>query len=227
MHFGRAATLAAGLLGSSAAVAGEPSFEITQTVYSYTSANEKVTTKGGASDTTTTGGLNTMPSDLEIQVAYEQWVFSVFPTQPGTAFEFGRQISPHFEVGLALGLTNATEDGPTEKTTKGTEIIPFVTYSQVYGKSTFEVELHAGVTRADVEDVATDEASGKETTTSTKESGFETEVVLTYDYRLTDNLSYAASIGYTYGQSKETVGSSKTTTGELEIKLLQLRYGIY
>ena len=61
----------------------------------------------------------------------------------------------------------------------------------------------------------------------TNESGYEIELVAMYGRSLTENLIVAAGVGYTYGVGEEKEEGLKLTSGELQVTLLQFRYGIF
>lgn len=207
--------------------AAEPAFEVSQTVYSYTSTSEKTKTDEGE-DEAKLDSFNSMPSSLELQFAYEKWVFGVAPLESGSEFEVSRAIMPNLELGLELGYAHADGDTDAGETkTENISVGPHVTYIMNLGAQIIEAELHVGYNKAHTRTESENPTTSVVTVTETKEKGYEVGVEVSYDYRLTDNLNYSVGIAYTYGTGTDEIADEDLTSGELEVTLLRLRYGIY
>ncbi len=205
----------------------DPSFEIQQSAFTYTQTTETETADGGDPLETTTSNFESMPSDLEISAKIGHWIFGVAPTEPGASLELTYEFSSKLEAGVMLGYNDkATRTEDLTTTTSSSEFGPRVQYAIDFGDNTIELEGVLAMTGEKSAQKGLDEA-GKAVDEEINESGYEIELVTSYGRSLTENLIVAAGVGYTYGVGRENEEGLKLTNGELQVTLLQFRYGIF
>lgn len=209
---------------------GEPAFEVSQSVYAYRSASDTETPKGGEADTADSSAFETMPSDLEIQLAKGDWRFSLVPTQPGAAFGVAVEFAKNLEAGLELAITKRDEDTDGGTVVEsGYEFSPTFQYTHWFDNDhAIESEIRIGLLKDETSTEPDEDIPGNTLEASkTRESMTEVEVSAYYVHYFDENLGVAAGVAYTVGQGREAEADVALKSSELEVTLLQFRYGLY